>query len=211
MARGAVPLSAGILVFDGVEVLDFAGPFEVLSRARLEPGVASRRTDDSAPFRVLTVGRRAGPVTAVGGLVVHAARGFDDAPPLDLVVVPGGLGTRALLEDEEVLEWVRSTAARARGTASVCTGALVLARAGLLRDRSATTHWSALDLLAELDGTIRVRRDLRWVRDGAVTTSAGVTAGIDMALGLVALHCGEAVADETARYIEYAGDWRRRS
>src|SRR5215831_2376406 len=112
----------GIMIFDDVEVLDFAGPYEVLSRARTEPGLASRRSDEHAPFEVFTVARSRDRVRAVGGLQVTPDRSFADAPAIDLLVVPGGFGTRALLEDAEVCGWITRTAASARMVASVCTG-----------------------------------------------------------------------------------------
>jgi len=196
------PVTAGILIFDGVEVLDFAGPFEVLSRARLTPGVESRRSEESAPFRVFTVARTRDPITATGGLVVVPAHGFADAPAIDLLVVPGGFGTRALLHDEETLGWIRQTAAGARRVTSVCTGALLLGKAGLLQGRRATTHWASLDLLDSLGVGATVERTSRVVDDGVIT-SAGVASGIDMAFYLVETLCGREVADETARYIEY--------
>jgi transcriptional regulator GlxA family with amidase domain len=194
-------LGVGILIFDGVEVLDFAGPFEVFSRTRLEPGVESRRSDDSAPFEVFTVAptRR---VTATGGLCIEPAYTLDDVPPIDLLVVPGGFGTRALLEHAPVIDWIGRTARAARHVTSVCTGSLLLARAGLLANRRATTHWGALDLLRGIDPTIRVEQDVRAVHDG-VTTSAGVSAGIDMALDVVERLYGTAVSDDVARYMEY--------
>ena len=194
--------TVGILIFDDVEVLDFAGPFEVFSRTRLVGGAESRRTDDSAPFRVFTVARARELVTAIGGLKVMPDYAWSDAPAIDLLVVPGGFGTRALLRDEPALAWVRSAAARASLVTSVCTGALVLAQLGLLAGRRATTHWAAHDLLATLDPSIQVDRQSRVVNDGVVT-SAGVSAGIDMAFDVVEQLCGKAVADETAHYIEY--------
>lgn len=195
-------LRTGILIFDGVEVLDFAGPFEVFSRTRLTPGAESRRDDESAPFDVFTVSPDGGAVTATGGLVVVAEHSFATAPDIDLLVVPGGFGTRALLDDERVLAWIRAASAAARQVTSVCTGALLLARVGVLRGKKATTHWGALDLLGEVDPSIEVQREARVVRDGVVT-SAGVAAGIDMAFAIVEELCGRAVADETAHYIEY--------
>jgi transcriptional regulator GlxA family with amidase domain len=195
-------LHTGILVFDGVEVLDFAGPFEVFSRTRLTPGIESRRTDDSAPFRVFTLAARPGVVLATGGLRVFPEFDFGTAPLIELLVIPGGFGTRRLLDDPDTIAWIRQTASRAQLVTSVCTGSLLLARAGLLAGRRATTHWGALDLLASLDPTIQVERDRRVVEDGIIT-SAGVSAGIDMALAVVESLCGRAVADETARYIEY--------
>lgn len=195
--------NAGILVFDGVEVLDFAGPFEVLSRTRLEPGPESRRSNASAPFDVFTVAKTAAPVTATGGLTVVPRYTLAACPSLDLLIVPGGFGTRPLLHDREVLAWVAERARAARRVASVCTGALVLAAAGLLAGRRATTHWAALDQLGQLHDPARVVRDARWVEDGPVLTSAGVAAGIDLAFAIVEQRCGRAVAEETARYIEY--------
>jgi transcriptional regulator GlxA family with amidase domain len=194
--------NVGILIFDGVEVLDFAGPFEVFSRTRLTPGLESRRTDDSAPFRVFTVARTKDMVSATGGLRVVPEHSFADAPRIDLLVVPGGFGTRLLLEDRETLDWIRRTAATARRVTSVCTGSLLYAKAGLLQGRRATTHWGALDLLDSLEAGVKVERALRVVDDGVIT-SAGVAAGIDMSFQVVETLFGKAVADETAHYIEY--------
>jgi transcriptional regulator GlxA family with amidase domain len=193
--------SVGVLIFDGVEILDFAGPFEVFSRTRLTPGPESRRTEDSAPFRVFTVAKSRAPIVATGGLTVTPQYGFEDAPPIDLLVVPGGFGTRALLQDLPTIDWIRRTAATARRVTSVCTGSLLLAKSGLLAGRRATTHWAALDTLASLHSG-PVERERRVVDDGIIT-SAGVAAGIDMAFYVVERLCGAAVADETARYIDY--------
>ena len=195
-------LHVGILIFDGVEVLDFAGPFEVFSRTRLTPGVESRRSEESAPFQVFTVARTADPVVATGGLTVVPHHGFADAPRIDLLVVPGGFGTRPLLHDEEMLDWIRRTAATARQVTSVCTGALLLAKAGLLEGRRATTHWASLDLLDSLAAGVEVDGRSRVVDDGVIT-SAGVASGIDMSFYIVETLFGREVADETAHYIEY--------
>lgn len=194
--------NVGILIFPDVEVLDFAGPFEVFSRTRLEPGVASRRSEESAPFRVFTVAKTRAAVRAIGGLEIVPAYSFADAPRIDLLVVPGGWGTRALLDDAATLEWIHQTAAGARQVTSVCTGALLLAKAGLLQGRRATTHWAALDLLDSLGAGVDVDRQSRVVHDGVIS-SAGVAAGMDMAFEVVEKLCGRAVADETASYIEY--------
>ena len=196
------PLHVAILIFDGVEVLDFAGPFEVFSRTRTEPGLESRRSDEGAPFRVFTVARVAGAISSTGGLEVGAHYGFDDAPKIDILVVPGGFGTRPLLENEETLGWLRTTAASAQLVTSVCTGSLLLAKIGTLHGKRSTTHWGALDTLAQIDPTIDVRQEERVVSDGVVT-SAGVAAGIDMAFSVVESLLGKEVADDTARYIEY--------
>jgi transcriptional regulator GlxA family with amidase domain len=200
--------NVAILLFDGVEVLDFAGPFEVFSRTRLVPGVESRRSDASAPFRVFTVAKKGEPITATGDLYVTPHYSFQTAPTIDVLVVPGGYGTRALLNDKETLEWIRTMGATASKVTSVCTGSLLLAEAELLDGKRATTHWGALDLLQHISDSrgaaIAVQRDLRFVDDGIIT-SAGVSAGIDMALHVVDQMCGASVAAETAHYMDYKG------
>jgi len=194
--------NVGVLLFDGVALLDVAGPFDVLTRARLEPGVESRRAEDGALFDVFTVAKTNEPVTATGGIVLVPRYGFGDTPRIDLLLVPGGFGTRPILQDAETIDWIRRTAATARRTASVCTGALLLARAGLLDGRRATTHWGSFGLLASLAKDVTVDREARFVDDG-VMTSAGVASGMDLALHIVETLFGRVVADETARYIEY--------
>ena len=194
--------NVGVLLFDGVALLDVAGPFDVLTRARLEPGVESRRAEDGALFDVFTVAKTNEPVTATGGIVLVPRYGFGDTPRIDLLLVPGGFGTRPILQDAETIDWIRRTAATARRTASVCTGALLLARAGLLDGRRATTHRGSFGLLASLAKDVTVDREARFVDDG-VMTSAGVASGMDLALHIVETLFGRVVADETARYIEY--------
>ncbi|WP_394848073.1 DJ-1/PfpI family protein [Pendulispora brunnea] len=195
--------NTGIVVFDDVEVLDFTGPFEVFSRTRLVGGVASRRSEEHAPFRVFTIGVREGTVSAIGGLKVTPDYSLANAPPIDLLLVPGGLGTRPLVNDAKTIDFIRERASSAKIVASVCTGALLLAKAGLLRGKRATTHWAALDELAKLDPEVHVERNARWVDEGAIITSAGVASGIDMSFYLVEKQHGREVADETAHYIEY--------
>lgn len=195
-------MNVGILLFDDVELLDFAGPFEVFSRTRTIPGIDSRRSDQDAPFQVFTVASTNAPVTVTGGLKVLPTYTFDTCPNIDILVIPGGFGTRTLLEDENLISWIQSTASTAQQTASVCTGALLLAKAGLLTGRRATTHWGALDTLEAMDKNIRVERTLRVVHD-QVITSGGIAAGIDMAFYIVAELFGNDVADDTAKYMEY--------
>jgi transcriptional regulator GlxA family with amidase domain len=192
--------NVGILIFDDVEVLDFAGPFEVFSRTRLDPGPESRRSEDSAPFSVFTVAGSRAPVRTTGGLEVIPHWSFADAPRIDLLVVPGGFGTRRLMNDAETIDWIRRVATATRRTTSVCTGSLLLAKAGLLEGRRATTHWGALDLLESLG--VSVDRERRVIDDGIIT-SAGVASGMDMAFYVVETLFGSPVADETAHYIEY--------
>ena len=195
-------LNVGILIFDDVELLDFAGPYEILSRTRTEGGIESRRSEEHAPFSVFTVAKSRQSVRATGGLGVIPDCSFDDAPSIDLVLIPGGFGTRRLLQDAPTLQWIKRTATKAQITASVCTGSLLLAKCGLLDGRRATTHWGALELLERIGPSLSVDAQSRYVDDGVIT-SAGVAAGIDMALYLVEKICGASVAEETAHYIDY--------
>jgi transcriptional regulator GlxA family with amidase domain len=184
-----------VFVFDGAEELDWAGPWEVLS------AWADGWPDDGA--RVFTVARESGPVTCAKGLRVLPDHAWEDAPAFDVLLYPGGRGTRAHLGDPEIRAWVRAAAQRGTLMTSVCTGALVFADAGLLDGRPATTHWGSLDLLADLGSDIEVRPDHRFVDDGDVVTAAGVSAGIDMALHLVARLRSPERAREVRRYIQY--------
>jgi transcriptional regulator GlxA family with amidase domain len=185
----------GVTLFDGAEELDWAGPWEVLA------AWAEQWPDDGV--QVFTVARELKPITCAKGLRVLPDETWETAPPLDVLVYPGGRGTRTELADEAVLEWMREVAGNGTVVASVCTGSLVLAAAGLLDGRSATTHWSALELLPTLGRDIEVRPQDRFVDTGEVITAAGVSAGIDMALHLVArLHSPER-ARQVRRYIQY--------
>ena len=185
----------GILLFEGVEELDAIGPWEVLS-------FWSRNFPEDG-YAVSCLSRSGGLVQCAKGLVVQAHHSYADAPPLDVLLYPGGQGTRAHLRDEAQLDWVRRQREDVPLMTSVCTGSLVYAAAGLLSQRPATTHWRSLDLLAELDPTIDVRRTERFVDDGDVVTSAGVSAGIDMALHLVDRLAGTDRARQVRRGIEY--------
>lgn len=188
-----------ILIFDGAEELDWAGPYEIF-------GVWRQHTDgvDDAPqVELVTVARTPGPVTCAKGLRVLPDHTWDDLGPIDLLVYPGGQGTRGHLGDEEVRRWVRDLHAAGTLIASVCTGALVLADAGLLDGRPATTHWTTLDRLGELGRDIEVRPDDRFVDDGDIVTAAGVSAGIDVALHLVARLDGVERARTVRRYVQY--------
>jgi transcriptional regulator GlxA family with amidase domain len=185
----------GVALFDGAEELDWAGPWEVLA------AWAEQFPDDGV--RVFTVARESGPVTCAKGLRVLPDETWETAPPVDVLVYPGGRGTRPQLGDEAVRAWIRGIAASGALVTSVCTGSLVLADAGLLDGRPATTHWGSLELLPTLGRDIEVRPDDRFVDTGDVITAAGVSAGIDMALHLVArLHSVER-AREVRRYIQY--------
>lgn len=201
------PRTVAILLFDDVEVLDFAGPFEVF-------GVAGVRSGP-APFRVLTVAAEARPIVARNRLIVTPHHTLDDCPPADILVIPGGgghhsdgtpFGTRREMRDPRLLDWVRERDRATELTLSVCTGALVLGAAGLLDGCRATTHHLAYDALRSAAPGATVVEGVKMVDAGHVVTSAGVSAGIDMSLGVVARLLGDDAAMETARYIEY--DWQ---
>lgn len=193
--------NVGIYVFDDVEVLDFAGPFEVFSTASR----VFRRTEPGAepPFAVFTVGASRSPVSARGGLVVEPRYSFADHPTLDVLLVPGG-AVSAQLDRPRVIAWVAARSATAELTASVCTGAFLLARAGLLKGKSATTHWEDVANLRAMAPATRVVQGMRWVEEGSVITSAGISAGLDMSLHIVARLAGHDLAARTARQMEYA-------
>lgn len=191
----ATPRYIGILLFDDVEELDAVGPWEVLAFwCRNYPGDG---------WDVTTLSACGGPVRGAKGLVIQAHHAMADCPPLEILIHPGGQGTRPQLKDDAHLDWVRGQARQAVIMTSVCTGSLVYAAAGLLSGRPATTHWGSLDLLASLDPTIDVRPDARFVDDGDIVTSAGVSAGIDMALHLVDRLAGTERARKVRRGIQY--------
>ena len=193
-------LTVGILLYDGVELLDFAGPYEVFtvaSRVRLR-----EESGAEPPFEVFTVGAKPEVVVTHAGLRVLPDVTFGAHRPVDVLVVPGGVVDGALA-DPGVGDWVARTSSRARLTASVCTGAFLLARAGLLDGRPATTHWEDVDDLQARYPRVRAVRDCRWVDDGDVVTAAGISAGIDMALHLVVRFGGRELALRTAEYMQY--------
>lgn len=188
-----------VLLFDDVEVLDFAGPFEVFS-------VTGRR-QNLEPFDVYTVAERTGPIMARNGLSINPRYSFADCPAPEILVVPGGFGTRREMKNPVMIEWISRVAPACQLVLSVCTGALVLGRAGLLSGREATTHFMAFDELRAAAPDSVVRPDQRIVDNGNIVLSAGVSAGIDMSLHVVARLLGVDVARETARYMEYEGNW----
>ena len=197
-----VPATVGILIFDDVEVLDFCGPFEVFSVARRP--AANGLVDEASPlFRVVTIAERAELVRCRGGLLVQPHHTIADHPALDILVVPGGHGTRRERENRALLDWIAAQDGRTQLTTSVCTGSFLLAAAGLLDGRRATTHWASIDWLRENHPQIDVRADERVVDEDRLVTSAGVSAGIDMALHVVARLHGQDAAALTARHMEY--------
>jgi transcriptional regulator GlxA family with amidase domain len=195
--QDGAPLRVAILLFDEVEVLDFAGPFEVFGVARSDAG-------DPA-FEVVTMALRSGPVVARNGLTILPACTPDTLSPVDILVVPGGFGTRREQHNTAMLDFIRTASAAAGVTLSVCTGAMLLGAAGLLKGLGATTHWAAMDELRALECGAELHPEARLVDNGALLTSAGVSAGIDAALYLVSRIYGAPAAARTARYMQY--DW----
>lgn len=194
--------SIAIYLFPDAEVLDFAGPYEVFTTASR---VFMRENPSRLePFTVFTVAREAGTVKARAGLVVQPDYTFANHPPIDVLLIAGGVVT-AELDTPEVIAWVAATSARAALTASVCTGAFLLAEAGLLDGLSATTHWEDIADLQAGYPMISVVADQRWVDEGSIVTSAGISAGIDMSLHLVERLAGRELALLTARQMDF--DW----
>jgi len=192
-------VTVAIYLFDNMEVLDFAGPFEVFTTAsrmllRMKP-------ESSAPFTVVTVARRAGLIQARAGLKVYADHTFESCPPCDFLLIPGGVIDNEI-NDSQVISWIQERAATADITASVCTGAFLLAGAGLLNNKSATTHWEDVADFRSRFPKVSVRENVRWVDEGKIVSSAGIAAGIDMSLHLVARIAGNALASATAKQMD---------
>jgi transcriptional regulator GlxA family with amidase domain len=187
-----VAITTGILIFDEAEELDFVGPWEVFTAA------ATLNQGD----RVVTIAEEQRPIVCAKGLRVLPDHTFADAPPLDVVLVPGGMGTRREADNPVLIDWLRRAGQRCTWVTSVCTGALLLHRAGFTKGKRVTTHWSFVETL-RLEPEITVLERTRYVRDGNVVTSAGVSAGIDMALWLVGQLHGVDCARMVQRWIEY--------
>ena len=185
----------GLLLFDGVEELDAVGPWQVLA------SWTQRHPEDGWAVCCLSSGGE--DVVGAGGLRIGAHHSFDDAPALDVLIHPGGDAALELLRDTKHLDWVRGQRARVPLIASVSTGSLVYAAAGLLTSRRATTHWASLNMMSEVDPTIETDVDARFVDDSDLITSAGVSAGIDMALHLVARLAGTERAQAVRRGLQY--------
>ncbi|HYH10798.1 MAG TPA: DJ-1/PfpI family protein [Thermomicrobiales bacterium] len=194
--------TVGILLFDDVEVLDAFGPYEVFNVAR----TGGPDDGETKLFHVVTIAESSAPVRARGDLIVQPHFTIDDHPPLDILVVPGGFGTRAAVHNTTLLDWLREQTERVDLRTSVCTGAFLYAEIGLLDGRSATTHWGSIERMRDSYPSIDVQEEVRFVEHDTVITSAGISAGIDMALHVVARLHGLDAARTTARYMEY--DWR---
>lgn len=194
--------TVGILIFDDVEVLDFCGPFEVFSTAR----PAGSHSDEAVLFKAITIAEEDRIITCRGGLLVQPHSTIENAPPLDILLVPGGQGTRRERHNQRLLDWIGEQDQQTELTTSVCTGAFLLAERGLLDQRRATTHWGSVEWMRENYPAITMLADQRVVDEGHIITSAGISAGIDMSLHVVARLHGIDTARWTARRMEY--DWR---
>lgn len=193
-----------IFIFDDVEVLDFAGPFEIF-------GVTGRQNGGEGLFEVFTVCEKPR-ITARNNLIVEATYTFENCPTPDILLIPGGggfrpdgtaFGTRQEMNNQKLLDWVREMNNKVALLLSVCTGSLILAKAGLLDGLSATTHFKAVEQMREIAPNTQIFPEKRWVDNGRIILSAGVSAGIDMSLYVVSKLHGEAVAVDTATYIQY--------
>jgi transcriptional regulator GlxA family with amidase domain len=190
--------NVAIFIFDDVEILDFAGPYEVFN--------VTTETSQGNPFYVYSVGLTGEVVQARGKLALQPAFSIDNCPQPDLLLIPGGWGTRALLKNERVMDWLRDQTPKVEFLLSVCTGALLLAQAGLLKGLNATTHAGAFGELAAISSDITILKEERWVDNGKIITSGGVSAGIDMALYVVHKLLGDDALAATLNEMEYS--WR---
>jgi transcriptional regulator GlxA family with amidase domain len=196
------PIRVAILLYDGVQVLDVAGPLEVFTSSLIRSEGKVRQA-----FDTYLVAERLDPVRANNtGAVFLPKHTLQNAPPPDILIIPGGDVAEAQ-RNEPLIAWIKRTSEKAELTASVCTGAFLLAEAGKLSGKSATTHWATLDALARQFPDVRVKRDVRYVDEGKIITSAGVSAGTDMALHIVERKLGRSIAEFTARNMQY--EWKR--
>lgn len=191
------PWAVGILLFDDVEVLDFAGPYEVFS-------VATNRVAPHKPFAVKTISQTGEMVTARNGLKVYPDFSFANAPHFDIVVVPGGPGAReSEMQNVKLIAWIQNRMDDVQIMSSVCTGALLLAKAGLLNGKRATTHWGSYARLESEFPRVLLQRNVKFVDEGVIVTSGGISAGINMSFHIVKRFVGSDIARETARRMEY--------
>ncbi len=193
--------NVGIFIFDLVEILDFSGPYEVFSSVRLSKKSTFSIQNLAQAFNVFTVSERKKLITTTGGLKVKSDFILKNCPTLDILIIPGGIGTRKLLDNKNVLKWLLLKKDMDI-VASVCTGSLLLAKAGLLKERKATTHWGALKLLKKLSPSTKVIKRRKFIFDNYYTSS-GVSSGIDMSLHIIEKLLGKKIAKNTAKYIEY--------
>jgi transcriptional regulator GlxA family with amidase domain len=195
-----IPLIVGILIFDDVEILDVAGPFEVFAVTRLND---EQRLQQSSPFKVYLISETNKQITAIGGLRLTPDVTITECPNLDLLIIPGGWGTRKESKNRILVNWIGNQFTNDRLIASVCTGSSLLGKAGLLDGRDATTHWRAFDFLQESAPKARILKNVRFTLIEPIFTSAGVSAGIDLALRIVSHFFGTNIGQATASHMEY--------
>ncbi|HDR8065680.1 DJ-1/PfpI family protein [Bacillus thuringiensis] len=187
--------SVGIFLFNEVEVLDFAGPFEVFSVTEV---------NEEKPFTVYTVSENGEMITARNGLKVQPDYSIENLPLVDILIIPGGLGAREYeIKNEIVIKWIRQQMKEVKLMTSVCTGALLLAKAGLLEGLKATTHWASIEKFKNEFQNVEVIENVKFVDEGHIITSAGISAGINMAFHIVKNLLGVHVAEDTAKRMEY--------
>ncbi|OOZ81474.1 AraC family transcriptional regulator [Bacillus cereus] len=187
--------SVGIFLFNEVEVLDFAGPFEVFSITKVH---------EEKPFTVYTVSQNGEMITARNGLKVKPDYSIKDLPPVDILIIPGGKGARENeVKNDIVINWVRQQMKEVKLMTSVCTGALLLAKAGLLEGLKATTHWASIQTFKKDFPNVEVMENVKFVDEGHIITSAGISAGINMSFHIVKNLLGVEIAEETAKNMEY--------
>ncbi|GAB4448385.1 MAG: DJ-1/PfpI family protein [Anaerolineales bacterium] len=192
-------MNVGIYIYDNAEVLDFAGPFEVFTTASR---VHARQNPGASLFDVCLIAEREGLIHARAGFTVQPHYTIERHPPLNVLIVPGGIHMPEL-DKPSVIEWIRKTANSLQLTASVCTGAFLLAKAGILHGKSCTTHWEDIPDLRAMFPSLDIRENVPWVDNGRIVTSAGISAGIEMSLHLVAKLAGKELAVKTARQMQY--------
>ncbi|MES5955431.1 DJ-1/PfpI family protein [Bacillus fungorum] len=187
--------SVGIFLFNDVEVLDFAGPFEVFSVTEVY---------EEKPFTVYTVSQNGEMITARNGLKVQPDYSIENLPPVDILLIPGGKGVRENeVKNDIIINWIRQKMKEVKLMASVCTGALLLAKAGLLEGLKATTHWASIQTFKKDFPNVEVMENVKFVDEGHIITSAGISAGINMSFHIVKNLLGVEIAEETAKRMEY--------
>lgn len=187
--------NVGIYLFNKVELLDFAGPYEVFSTAA--------ELNDRKQFRVFTISEDGGAIKSVNGLIVIPDYSFDNHPKVDILIIPGGEGTKAEIKKKRVMEWIDKTQASAEIMATVCSGARIPAVLGLLDGLEATTHHSVIEDVKKLAPKVTIDHTKRFIDNGKIMTSGGISAGIDLSLHIVKKLCGEETANKTMEYMEY--------
>ncbi len=193
-------LNVGIFLFSNVELLDFAGPYEVFS--------VTSELNDYRLFKVFTVTEDGKEIRSVNGLKVVPDFSFENHPPIDILVIPGGVGTRSEMNKPAVLEWVRRNYQASQFTFSVCSGARILGKLGLLDNQQSITHHEVLPELREIAPLAVIKSEKRFTDNGRILTSAGISAGIDLSIYMVEKFYGPEVRNKTMVYMEY-GEWER--